>query len=146
VFLISEKKELIIAVGCLRLHPDVTIYECPDLNLLVVPGGWGTRKEIENTKLVEWISERASTTGLIASVCTGSSLLGKAGLLDRREATTLWLAFDFLRRAAPKAKIQTNVRFTLQKPIFTSGGVSSGIDLALKIVSHYFGNDLPDPK
>jgi transcriptional regulator GlxA family with amidase domain len=139
VLLVSERKEPISAVGGLRLFPDVTIQECPYLNLLVVPGGWGSRKEIENTKLVGWIAERASTTRLIASVCTGSSLLGKAGLLDRREATTHWLAFDFLRRVAPKAKIQTNVRFTLQEPIFTSAGVSSGIDLALRIVSHFFG-------
>lgn len=142
VLLVSEKKEPIFAVGGLRLFPDVDTSECPDLNLLIIPGGFGTRREIENKKLIGWIAERASKTGLIASVCTGSSLLGKAGLLNGREATTHWLAFDFLRKSAPKAKIKSNVRFTLQHPIFTSAGVSSGIDLALRIVSHYFGNDV----
>lgn len=142
VLLVSEKKEPVVAVGGLRLIPDVSTQECPDLNLLIVPGGFGTRREIENKKLIEWIAERASKTGLTASVCTGSSLLGKAGLLDGREATTHWLAFDFLRKCAPKAKIQPNVKYTLQQPIFTSAGVSSGIDLALRIVSHYFGNDV----
>ena len=142
VLLVSEKVEPIHAVGGLRLLPDVSICECPQLDLLVVPGGWGTRREIKNKKLIGWIAERASTTGLVASVCTGSSLLGKAGLLDRREATTHWLAFDFLRKAAPKAKIQMDVRFTLQQPVFTSAGVSSGIDLALRIVSQYFGTNI----
>lgn len=142
VLLVSEKKEPIIAVGGLRLLPDVSTDECPDLNLLIVPGGFGTRREIENKKLIGWIAERASTTSLTASICTGSSLLGEAGLLDGREATTHWLAFDFLRKCAPKAKIQSNVRFTLQHPILTSAGVSSGIDLALRIVSHYFGIDV----
>ncbi len=92
--------------------------------------------------MIGWIAERASKTGLTASVCTGSSLIGKAGLLDGREATAHWLALDFLRRCAPKAKIRSNVRYRLQQPIFTSAGMSSGIDLALRIVSHYFGNDV----
>ncbi len=142
VLLVSEKKETIGAVGGLRLVPDVSITECPQLNLLIIPGGWGTRREIENEKLLGWIADRAFTTGLVASVCTGSSLLGKAGLLDGHEATTHWLAFGFLKKAAPKAKIQSNVRFTLQRPIFTSAGISSGIDLALRIVSQYFGVDI----
>jgi transcriptional regulator GlxA family with amidase domain len=142
VLLVSEKKEPVVAVGGLRLLSDVSTQECPDLNLLIIPGGFGTRREIENKKLIGWIAERASKTDLTASVCTGSSLLGKAGLLDGHEATTHWLAFDFLRRCAPKAKILSNVRYTLQQPIFTSAGVSSGIDLALRIVSHYFGNDV----
>jgi transcriptional regulator GlxA family with amidase domain len=79
---------------------------------------------------------------LIASVCTGSSLLGKAGLLDGRDATTHWRAFDFLQESAPKARILKNVRFTLTEPIFTSAGVSAEIDLALRIVSHFFGTQV----
>jgi len=71
-------------------------------------------------------------------VCTGSSLLGRAGLLDKREATTHWRTFDFLRDAAPTAIIREDVLFTLDEPIFTSAGVSAGIDLALRIVSHFF--------
>jgi transcriptional regulator GlxA family with amidase domain len=142
VYLISETNKQITAIGGLRLTPDVTISECPELDLLVVPGGWGTRKESKNKILVKWIGNQFTNNRLIASVCTGSSLLGKAGLLDGRDATTHWRAFDFLQESAPKARILKNVRFTLTEPIFTSAGVSAGIDLALRIVSHVFGTEV----
>ena len=142
VYLISETNKQITAIGGLRLTPDVTISECPELDLLVVPGGWGTRKESKNKILVNWIGNQFTNDRLIASVCTGSSLLGKAGLLDGRDATTHWRAFDFLQESAPKARILKNVRFTLTEPIFTSAGVSAGIDLALRIVSHVFGTEV----
>jgi transcriptional regulator GlxA family with amidase domain len=142
VYLISETNKQITAIGGLRLTPDVTISECPELDLLVVPGGWGTRKESKNKILVNWIGNQFTNNRLIASICTGSSLLGKAGLLDGRDATTHWRAFDFLQESAPKARILKNVRFTLTEPIFTSAGVSAGIDLALRIVSHVFGTEV----
>ena len=142
VYLISETNKQITAIGGLRLTPDVTITECPELDLLIIPGGWGTRKESKNKILVNWISNQFTNDRLIASVCTGSSLLGKAGLLDGRDATTHWRAFDFLKESSPKARILKNVRFTLIEPIFTSAGVSAGIDLALRIVSHFFGTEI----
>ena len=142
VYLIAEKNKQIIAIGGLRLTPDVTISECPEFDLLIIPGGWGTRKESKNRILIKWISNQFTKDRLIASVCTGSSLLGKAGLLDGRDATTHWRAFDFLQESAPKTRILKNVRFTLTEPIFTSAGVSAGIDLALRIVSHFFGTEV----
>jgi transcriptional regulator GlxA family with amidase domain len=142
VYLISETNKQITAIGGLRLTPDVTITECSNLDLLIIPGGWGTRKESKNRILVNWIGNQFTNDRLIASVCTGSSLLGKAGLLDGRDATTHWRAFDFLQESAPKARILKNVRFTLIEPIFTSAGVSAGIDLALRIVSHFFGTNI----
>lgn len=142
VYLISETKNQILAIGGLRLTPDVTISECPELDLLIIPGGWGTRKESKNKILLNWIGNQFTNDRLIASVCTGSSLLGKAGLLDGRDATTHWRAFDFLQESAPKARILKDVRFTLTEPIFTSAGISAGIDLALRIVSHLFGTEV----
>ncbi|MGZ5551007.1 MAG: DJ-1/PfpI family protein [Nitrososphaeraceae archaeon] len=142
VSLISETKNQILAIGGLRLTPDVTISECPELDLLIIPGGWGTRKESKNKILLNWIGNQFTNDRLIASVCTGSSLLGKAGLLDGRGATTHWRAFDFLQESAPKARILKDVRFTLTEPIFTSAGISAGIDLALRIVSHFFGTEI----
>ena len=142
VYLISETKNQILAIGGLRLTPDMTISECPELDLLIIPGGWGTRKESKNKILLNWIGNQFTNDRLIASVCTGSSLLGKAGLLDGRGATTHWRAFDFLQESAPKARILKDVRFTLTEPIFTSAGISAGIDLALRIVSHLFGTEV----
>ena len=142
ILLVSEKLDQVFAIDGLRLTPDVTINNCPDLDLLIVPGGWGTRKEVKNDALLKWIADRSAKSKITASVCTGSSLLGKAGLLDGREATTHWRAFDFLRESAPRSKIREDVLFTLVEPIFTSAGISSGIDLALYIVSHFFGTEI----
>lgn len=142
VLLLAEKIDQVLAIGGLRLTPDVTLDNCPELDLLMVPGGWGTRKEIRNVNLLNWIAKTAASTKLTASVCTGAGLLGRAGLLDGREATTHWRTFDFLREVAPKAKIRKDVRFTLVEPIFTSAGISAGIDLALRIVSYFFGTEI----
>jgi transcriptional regulator GlxA family with amidase domain len=142
ILLLGKTLDQVTAVGGLRLIPDVTFDNCPELDLLIIPGGWGTRIEINDVKFLNKIADRVAHTKLTASVCTGSSLLGRAGLLDGREATTHWRAFDFLRKASPMVKIRKDVRFTLAEPIFTSAGVSAGIDLALLIVSHFFGTEI----
>ena len=142
ILLLGKTLDQVTAVGGLRLIPDVTFDNCPELDLLIIPGGWGTRIEINDVKFLNRIADRVAHTKLTASVCTGSSLLGRAGLLDGREATTHWRAFDFLRKASPMVKIRKDVRFTLAEPIFTSAGVSAGIDLALLIVSHFFGTEI----
>jgi transcriptional regulator GlxA family with amidase domain len=135
VLLVSEDEGQVTGVGGFRFTPDFTIVDSPDLDILVVPGGRGTRNEVNNENILGWIADRSSNSKLTASICTGSSLLGKAGLLDGREATTHWRAFDFLRKSAQRE----DVLLTLKEPIFTSAGISAGIDLALRIVSHFFG-------
>src|ERR671932_1563608 len=142
VILVAEKLNQVLTIGGLRLSPDVSIDTCPNLDLLIIPGGWGTRKEVNNHKIIKWIADRSVESKITASVCTGSSLLGKAGLLDGRESTTHFQAFDFLRQSAPNTEIREDVLFTLTEPIFTSTGASAGIDLALLIVSHFCGTDI----
>jgi transcriptional regulator GlxA family with amidase domain len=139
VLLVSENMNQVSAVGGLRFTPDVTHDNCPELDLLIVPGGWGTRTQVKNANLLKWIANKSRRTKLTGSVCTGSSLLGEAGLLDGREATTHWRSFDFLRQAAPKAYIREDLRVTMDGSIFTSAGISAGIDMALHIVSYLFG-------
>jgi transcriptional regulator GlxA family with amidase domain len=142
VLLISESMDRVSAIGGLRSTPDVTKDNCPELDLLIIPGGWGTRTQIKNVNLLKWIANKSARTRLTVSVCTGSSLLGKAGLLDGHEATTHWRTFDFLRQAAPKAYIREDLRFTKDNSIFISAGISAGIDMALHIVSHFFGTKI----
>ena len=142
VILVAEKLGQVSTIGGLRLSPDVSIDTCPNLDLLIIPGGWGTRKEVNNHKIIKWIADRSVESKITASVCTGSSLLGKAGLLDGRESTTHFQAFDFLRQSASNTKIREDVLFTLTESIFSSAGVSAGIDLALRIVSHFFGEEV----
>ena len=142
VLMISESMDQVSAIGGLRFTPDVTKDNCPELDLLIVPGGWGTRTQIKNVNLLKWIANKSARTRLTVSVCTGSSLLGKAGLLDGHEATTHWRTFDFLKQAAPNAYIREDLRFTKDNSIFTSAGISAGIDMALHIVSHFFGTKI----
>lgn len=139
VLLVSENMDQVSAVGGLRFSPDVTQDNCPELDLLIVPGGWGTRTQVKNANLLKWIANKSRRTRLTGSVCTGSSLLGEAGLLEGRQATTHWRTFDFLRRVAPKAYIREDLRVTMDGSIFTSAGISAGIDMALHIVSYLFG-------
>ena len=142
IYLLAEKASPINAIGGLKLTPDYTLDNCPKLDLFIVPGGWGTRAEINNLHLLQKISNLSQKSLLTASVCTGSSLIGKAGLLDRKMATTHWRAFNFLRDVAPNAKIKRNVLFTADQKIYTSAGVTSGIALALHLVSSFFGLDV----
>ena len=101
VLLVAESKDTVVATGGLKVVPDVTLDTCPPLDILVVPGGWGTRSEINNERLVKWIGERGREVETLPSVCTGSMLLGKAGLLDGRRATTHWAFAQELHKRYP---------------------------------------------
>jgi transcriptional regulator GlxA family with amidase domain len=90
VFLVAEQAGPVTATGGLKVIPDYTLETCPPLDILLVPGGWGTRAERKNARLVAWIAGRAKQVETLTSVCTGSLLLGQAGLLDGRRATTHW--------------------------------------------------------
>src|SRR5262249_39295440 len=105
VSLVAEHPDPVTATGGLRVIPDYTIDNCPQLDILVVPGGWGTRSEIRNTKLVSWIAERGRQVETLASVCTGSMLLGQAGLLEGRRATTHWASLDWMRQTFPAVAV-----------------------------------------
>ncbi len=88
VFLVAETQDVITTTGGLKVVPDYTLDNCPSFDVLLVPGGWGTRKELGNERNIKWISDRARKAETVASVCTGAMLLGRAGLLDGRRATT----------------------------------------------------------
>lgn len=139
VFLIAQEQKTISATGGLRALPDFTIDNCPDLDVLLVPGGWGTRTEVNNTDLIDWIRRKSTEVKLLTSVCTGAVLLGKTGLLDGKQATTHWKALDWFRETCPNVHVIDDQHVVQQGNIFTSAGISAGIDLALKVVTHYFG-------
>jgi len=137
VFLIAEKERPVETSGGMRVTPDLTLEQCPSLEILVVPGGLGTRREMNNTRLLHWIAERAKRAGTVASVCTGSLLLGKAGLLDGRRATTHWASLDLLEKLFPGTTVARGLRFVEDGNLITSAGVSAGIDMALALVAKY---------
>jgi len=142
VFLVAETKNLIAAAGGMKIAPDYGLNDCPSLDILVVPGGWGTRREMNNGRLLSWIAERAKKVETLASVCTGSLLLGKAGLLEERHATTHWRSLDWMSELFPRTKVEKGLHFVEDGNLLTSAGISAGIDMALKVVARYFGESV----
>jgi transcriptional regulator GlxA family with amidase domain len=137
--LIAEKLQPIMASGGLRVLPDVDFDNCPSLDILVVPGGWGTRKEINNKRLISWIAERGKTVKTLTSVCTGSMLLGRAGLLHGLRATTHWRALDWMRDSFPEVTVESSLHVVEDGRVLTSAGISAGIDMSLRVVARYYG-------
>jgi transcriptional regulator GlxA family with amidase domain len=126
--------------GGLRVHPDHAIEDCPALDALIVPGGPGAdeRTPVQDELILPFLRERAGSTATVASVCTGAFLLGRAGLLDGRRATTHSSALEALRREFPAVDVVT-AKVVDEGPIVTAAGVSSGIDLGLHLFERWFG-------
>ncbi len=139
VLLVAEKAGTVVTTGSMKVTPDHTIDSCPPLDILVVPGGWGTRAEINNARLVAWIGERAKQVETLTSVCTGSMLLGQAGLLDGRHATTHWRALPWMRDSFPAVTVEEKLHVVEDGNVLTSAGISAGIDMALRVVARYHG-------
>ena len=116
------------------------IDDCPKLRCLVVPGGLGTRTEVNNERLVRFIAERASQVEVLASVCTGAALLARAGVLDGRRATTSKWAFAWVKSQGPRVHWVEQARWVEDGAIFTSSGVSAGLDMALALIARLSGD------
>jgi transcriptional regulator GlxA family with amidase domain len=123
----------------LQLVADATLDDVPAPDVLVVPGGTGTLAALEDERLVEWIRTADATSTWTTSVCTGALLLGAAGLLEGRRATTHWAYMD---RLAPYGAEATSERVVRQGKVITSAGVSSGIDMALTLAAEIAGEDV----
>jgi putative intracellular protease/amidase len=125
--------------GMLALVADQALEELPDPEVLVVPGGYGTRALMEDDTMLSWLRGAHESSLWTTSVCTGSLLLAAAGILDGLEATTHWLALDVLERygARPVSR-----RVVEQGKVITAAGVSSGIDMALTLAAHIAGEKL----
>ena len=122
---------------CSSVQLDLESLPAPDL--LIVPGGQGTRALLQQPGVIDWIRCMAPKAELVASVCTGSLLLAKAGLLAGLPATTHYQCFDLLRDLAPTATVREDVRFTDTDRVLTAAGISAGLDLSLHIVARLHG-------
>jgi transcriptional regulator GlxA family with amidase domain len=142
VVTIAEQREIVRCRGNLLVQPHHTIDDHPPLDILVVPGGYGTRRQATNARLLDWIATQNRTTRITTSVCTGAFLLAARGLLDNLPATTHWGSIDRLKTAHPLVEVRDNVRYVDNGHIVTSAGVSAGIDMALHIVSRVLGEEV----
>lgn len=139
VWLVAEKNAPVVTSGGMKVIPDHTFETCPRLDILVVPGGWGTRRELNNPVMLDWLRLRASEVETLTSVCTGAMLLGAAGLLDGHRATTHWRSLDWMRESFPAVTVEYDQHVVEDGPILTSAGIAAGIDLALKVVARSCG-------
>jgi transcriptional regulator GlxA family with amidase domain len=123
-----------------RVLPDHTLADAPPLDVLVVPGGMGTRREVDNPALLEWIARVAAGCAWVTSVCTGAFLLHAAGPARGRRITTHWASIERLR-ALGDATVLDDVRYVRDGNVVTAAGVSAGIDMALWVVGQRDGID-----
>lgn len=139
VLLVAEEPGTVRAAGGLKVVPGHSLETCPPLDLLLVPGGWGTRREIRNERLIAWIAERGREVETLASVCTGAMLLGQARLLEGKRATTHWKSLAWMRESFPNVTVLDDLHVVEDGNVATSAGISAGIDLALRIVARHHG-------
>jgi transcriptional regulator GlxA family with amidase domain len=144
VVTVAENANPIATSGGLSVNPHQRLIDCPQPDILLVPGGQGTRKEMHNPVLIAWIKQVSSNAELVLSVCTGALLLAKAGLLDGLAATTHHGAIDLLRQIAPNTMIHADRRFVDNGRVICSAGIAAGIDMSLHVVARLLGRDIAE--
>lgn len=141
VVTIAETDTIVSCRGGLLVKPHATIEQHPPLDILVVPGGQGTRKEMHNQRLINWIKQQDQHTQLTTSVCTGAFLLAEGGLLTEHNATTHWGSIQWMRDTYPQVSLLDDARVVDEGHIITSAGISAGIDMSLHVVERLHGRE-----
>jgi putative intracellular protease/amidase len=120
---------------------ELSLADAKTFDVLLIPGGRGTRREVDNAALITWIGAKAQTAKFVATVCTGSALLARTGLLDGRKATSNKAAFGWVMEQGPKVLWQPRARWVVDGKYFTSAGVSAGMDMALALIETLEGSE-----
>jgi putative intracellular protease/amidase len=139
--MVAEKSGPVASAQGPRTVADYGFDDCPHLDMFLVPGGMGTRREVENPVLLRWLWERAAKAELVMSVCTGSALLARAGLLDGIRATSNKRALDWVVSQGPAVKWNRTGAMGGGRQVRASSGVSAGIDMALAIIARMLGTE-----
>jgi transcriptional regulator GlxA family with amidase domain len=136
--IIGEKMGPVVCAKGLSINPDVDFSQCPRLDYLLIPGGQGTRTEVDNVALIRFVAEHGKQCKAVLSICTGAFILERAGLLIGKRATTHWASLDRLRALGVDV---VEKRFFRDGNIWTAAGVSAGIDLALAFIADCAGEE-----
>jgi transcriptional regulator GlxA family with amidase domain len=143
VFTVAARRGPVRATGGLVVLADHGFEDAPHIDLLVVPGGFGSRAAMKDAATLEWIRGRAARARRVASVCTGALVLAEAGLLDGRRATTHWGALDLLEGLGRGIVVDREARM-VDDGVISSAGVASGMDMAFSIVEQRCGRAVAD--
>lgn len=142
VYTVAQTARIVRTRNNMKVEPDYDFDGCPRPDILLVPGGFGSRREVHNPRMLDFIRDMAADAERVLSVCTGSLLLGQAGLLDGLDATTHRGALDTLREVAPAARVHDDARIVDNGRIVVSTGISAGIDMSLYVVGTLCGADV----
>ena len=143
VFTVAPSADPVTATGGLQVIPHHSFDSAPPIDLLVIPGGFGTRPLLEVQPVLDWIRRTAERAERVTSVCTGSLLLARAGLLKGHRATTHWGALDTLQSLDPTIQVERSLR-VVEDGIISSAGVSAGMDMAFTVVERLCGSAVAD--
>jgi transcriptional regulator GlxA family with amidase domain len=138
--LIAQTPEPVRCAKGMRVLPEYGFADAPELDVVLVPGGIGTRREVANTELIDWLRKAGARARWVTSVCTGALLLHEAGFAKGRRVTTHWGFVSQLRERG--AEVLENVRYVRDGNVVTAAGVSAGIDMALWLVGQIHGVDV----
>lgn len=141
VVTIAERAGPVHCAKGLRVLADHTFDDSPSLDVILVPGGLGTRAERLNPAMIAFVADQASRAEWVTSVCTGSFVLHGAGLLAGKRATTHWAAFDEFHGFAPDQELDAEARWVVDGNVVTSAGVSAGIDMALWLLGQLYDEE-----
>jgi transcriptional regulator GlxA family with amidase domain len=140
--LVSESTELVRATGGMKILPDVDFATCPRVDMLLVPGGHGIRALFHVPEYLEWLQRMAQQVDRLASVGTGSLLLGEAGLLVGKNATTHFRSVDFFRQRYSRTSLRPELPVVIDGNITTANSIRAGIDMALYLVAQIYGQTI----
>jgi transcriptional regulator GlxA family with amidase domain len=135
ILMTAEKAGAIKSAQGPRAIADYALADCPRIDVMLVPGGIGTRREVNNAALLEWLRRRAQQAEIVTSVCTGAALLARAGLLDGRRATSNKFAFKWVTEEGAAVEWIRQARWVEDGKFATSSGVSAGIDMTLALIA-----------
>jgi len=142
VTMVAEQSGPVVSVQGPRVLAECSFTDCPPLDLIMVPGGNGTLTELDNKVLLDWLTVRAADAEIVMSVCSGSALLARAGLLDGKRATTNKMWFTSLTPYGPNVHWVKEARWVEDGKFVTSSGVSAGIDMALAVIARLQGEGI----
>lgn len=150
VFTVAQN-DRVAARNNLLITPTHTFQNCPPCSMFLIPGGggyqpdgtpFGSRREMNNAVMLDWVRQRATVAENVLSVCTGALILAKAGLLENLEATTHYLAMDALRSISPLIRVSPDKRWVDNGKVILSAGVAAGIDMSLHLVARMQGAEV----
>lgn len=141
VYTVAREKAPVTARNGLSVNPDYSINEVPQPDILIVPGGSGTRPILQQQDILTWIKQASQSAEKVLSVCTGALLLAKVGLLDGLKSTTHHSAFELLAEIASNSEIIRDVRFVDNGKVITAAGISAGIDMSLYVIEMLYGKE-----